>query len=104
TLDDGAAGCAAVHRHGGLVIAQDPAEAAFPGMPVAALQAVPDAIKATIALIARTVDEQARERKADARKREPKPEIRRRVEWLLSRRAEDAEGTLAGDERLSCPE
>jgi two-component system chemotaxis response regulator CheB len=39
TLDDGAAGAAAIERSGGLVIIQDPAESAYPGMPQAALAA-----------------------------------------------------------------
>jgi two-component system, chemotaxis family, protein-glutamate methylesterase/glutaminase len=39
TLDDGAAGAAAVERHGGLVAIQDPDESAYDGMPRAALSA-----------------------------------------------------------------
>jgi two-component system, chemotaxis family, protein-glutamate methylesterase/glutaminase len=38
TMDDGAAGLAAVRAVGGLALAQDPAEAAFPSMPLAAIE------------------------------------------------------------------
>jgi two-component system chemotaxis response regulator CheB len=38
TMDDGAAGLRAIRATGGLAMAQDPAEAAFPGMPGAAIE------------------------------------------------------------------
>jgi two-component system chemotaxis response regulator CheB len=42
-MDDGALGLRAIASHGGMPIVQDPEDAAFPGMPVSALQAVPEA-------------------------------------------------------------
>jgi two-component system chemotaxis response regulator CheB len=39
TLDDGAAGCAAIEKRGGLVLVQDPRESAYEGMPRAAIAA-----------------------------------------------------------------
>jgi two-component system chemotaxis response regulator CheB len=42
-LDDGAAGLAAITQRGGLGLVQRPEDARFPGMPTAALRAVPDA-------------------------------------------------------------
>jgi two-component system, chemotaxis family, protein-glutamate methylesterase/glutaminase len=44
TGQDGADGVAAVRRHGGTVIVQDPKTAQFSGMPLAALAACPDAL------------------------------------------------------------
>jgi len=38
TLDDGTAGLMTIKRHGGVTIAQEPAEAAFPGMPESAIE------------------------------------------------------------------
>src|SRR5215207_2026811 len=55
TLDDGASGLAAIARRGGTAAVQDPAEALYPGMPVAALEQVPTAFVARAAELARTV-------------------------------------------------
>ncbi|HEV7650852.1 MAG TPA: chemotaxis protein CheB [Actinophytocola sp.] len=49
SLDDGAVGAALVAKAGGAVVVQDPAEAAFAGMPCAALSAVPAATVAPVA-------------------------------------------------------
>lgn len=49
TMDDGAAGLRAVELAGGLTIVQEPAEAAFPGMPAAAIAESPNAIVCRVA-------------------------------------------------------
>lgn len=41
TLDDGTAGTAAVHAHGGITIAQEPEDAICPGMPESAIAGAP---------------------------------------------------------------
>jgi two-component system chemotaxis response regulator CheB len=38
TLDDGTAGLAAIHSHGGVTIAQEPSDAICPGMPMSAIE------------------------------------------------------------------
>jgi two-component system chemotaxis response regulator CheB len=61
TLDDGVAGLAAVRRRGGVAAVQDPQEAAYPGMPVAAIEAgVADHVlrlKELADLVCRSTDE-----------------------------------------------
>ncbi|WP_306213081.1 chemotaxis protein CheB [Actinoplanes sp. RD1] len=52
TLDDGAAGLAAVDAAGGACLVQNPADAMFPGMPAAALAVVPGARSAPAAALA----------------------------------------------------
>jgi two-component system chemotaxis response regulator CheB len=55
TLDDGAAGLAAIAQHGGVALVQRPEDAKFGGMPRAALTAVPEAIEAPAAQLARLI-------------------------------------------------
>lgn len=52
TLDDGAVGATAVERCGGLVVIQDPATSAYPGMPKAAMSATRHAHVLSIPAIA----------------------------------------------------
>ncbi|AQZ68115.1 Chemotaxis response regulator protein-glutamate methylesterase CheB [[Actinomadura] parvosata subsp. kistnae] len=60
TLDDGARGCEAIYKHGGAVAVQDLAECAFPGMPRAAMTAVPAARALPVRELAGWVLEQSR--------------------------------------------
>ncbi|MFB4319427.1 chemotaxis protein CheB [Actinomadura sp. 21ATH] len=103
-LDDGAAGGAAVRRHGGLVLVQDPAEAPFRGMPDAALEAVPDAPALPLAGLAARIDGEARE----AGEEFPEPvrdaELERRVAWLLPELPAAFEPGSTVPEGVSCPE
>ena len=59
SLDDGAAGLAAVVECGGAALVQDPRDAAFDGMPRAALRAVPNATALPATQLARKIIEWA---------------------------------------------
>jgi two-component system chemotaxis response regulator CheB len=59
SLDDGAAGLAAVAECGGVALVQEPQEAAFAGMPRAASAAVPTAEVLPVAQLARRITELA---------------------------------------------
>ena len=52
TMNDGAAGLAAVRQAGGLALVQDPAEAEFPGMPQAAIAAADPQFVAPLSMLA----------------------------------------------------
>jgi two-component system CheB/CheR fusion protein len=61
TLDDGAAGLAAIARRGGVAVVQDPHDAMHAGMPMAALTEVPDALIAPAAELGAVVNRLVRE-------------------------------------------
>jgi two-component system chemotaxis response regulator CheB len=60
TLDDGAAGAAAVERRGGLVVIQDPVESAYDGMPRAAMAATRQATVLRLPDLAHFIDQESR--------------------------------------------
>lgn len=62
TLDDGAAGLAAITTRGGAALVQDPGDARFSGMPRAAIAAVPSAVVAPAVRLAELLGERAGER------------------------------------------
>ena len=51
-MNDGAAGLVAVRQAGGLALVQEPAEAAFPGMPRAAIAAADPQFVAPLSVLA----------------------------------------------------
>lgn len=59
-LDDGAAGLRAIHRCGGIAIAQHPADAAYPEMPEAALCATPETTLMACSEMAAALDDLVR--------------------------------------------
>jgi two-component system, chemotaxis family, protein-glutamate methylesterase/glutaminase len=98
TLDDGAVGCAAIERHGGLVAIQDPAESPYTGMPRAALAVTTRAAVLKIRQIAQFLDEQCRI-PVEPVTQPADPELERYVAVLLN--PPPAAGAATG---LTCPD
>jgi len=97
-LDDGAAGCAAVERRGGLVVVQDPQESHYNGMPRAAIALTQRAVVLTVARIADFLDERTRT-EAPATPLTSDRDLERYISLLLRpTRGGEPEGGL------SCPE
>jgi two-component system chemotaxis response regulator CheB len=83
TLEDAALGCATVERRGGRVLVQDPAQAAYPGMPESALAATRHAVARPVSELAGLVSRLAAEDRP-ARDHRPEPELEAEVNRLLS--------------------
>lgn len=73
-LDDGTAGAVSVHQRGGVVLVQDPAEAAYPSMPESVIHHVPSAHIATAAAMATQVAQLCRV-PLPPQRRAPAPEL-----------------------------
>ncbi|TYB59193.1 chemotaxis protein CheB [Nonomuraea sp. PA05] len=102
TLDDGAKGCEAIDRHGGAVAVQDLSECAFPGMPGAAMTAVPAARALPVRELAGWILKQSRTPvSTEVQVRDN--EMEREIEQFLreSPALGDPEGELIA---FSCPE
>lgn len=102
-LDDGAVGSALVAHAGGLVLAQDPAEADFPAMPRAALAAAPGARSLPVTDLTSAVTTAVREAADRLTSAQPRPE-----EAPMSMTDSDDPSFLSAGEtrltRLACPE
>jgi two-component system chemotaxis response regulator CheB len=82
TLDDGAAGAAAVERRGGMVVIQDPAESAYDGMPRAAMAATRHARVLRLPELAAFIDEESR-RPVAGQAVAPDPDLERQLSVFL---------------------
>ncbi|MGK5554257.1 chemotaxis protein CheB [Actinomadura kijaniata] len=102
-LDDGAAGCAAIRQHQGLVAIQDPAEADYDGMPTAALASTGDAFCGNVEDIAHYVTERTREAVMTSG-RDRDPDLERLVDHLLEADAGWSEPPPREYSELTCPE
>jgi two-component system chemotaxis response regulator CheB len=84
TLDDGAAGAAAVERRGGLVVVQDPGESAYDGMPRAAIAATQHAQVLRLPELAAFIDRESR-RPMSGQKIAPDPDLARQLGVFLEK-------------------
>ena len=84
TLDDAALGCATVERRGGRVAVQDPAEAAYPGMPVSALTATRHAVALPVKDLALLITRLAREKAELPDDDDPKGDLEEEISRLLN--------------------
>jgi two-component system, chemotaxis family, protein-glutamate methylesterase/glutaminase len=82
TLDDGAAGAAAVERRGGVALVQDPGESAYDGMPRAAIAATRHATVLRLAELAAFIDRESR-RPVSGPEPGPDPDLARQLDVFL---------------------
>jgi len=82
TLDDGAAGAAAVERRGGVVAIQDPGESAYDGMPRAAMAATRHAKVLRLTELAAFIDQESR-RPVSGQTVGPDPYLERQLSVFL---------------------
>ncbi len=82
TLDDGAAGAAAVERRGGIVAIQDPGESAYAGMPRAAMAATRNSRVMRLADLAAFIDTESR-RPVPGQAIPPDPDLDRQLSVFL---------------------
>jgi two-component system chemotaxis response regulator CheB len=102
TLDDGAAGAAAVERQGGVVVVQDPGESAYDGMPRAAIAATRHATVLRLPELAAFIDTESR-RPVSGPQIEPDPDLARQLSVFLdpSRQPAAQPSQWSG---VTCPE
>ena len=98
--DDGAAGLATIARFGGATIVQDPADAAYPAMPRAAIAAVAVDHVVPVAKIGTLLGELAQQPAPDVLA-EPDPLLDEEIETALT--IPDGAGVLAGFPGYGCP-
>jgi two-component system chemotaxis response regulator CheB len=102
TLDDGAAGCAAVERNGGLVLIQEPGDSAYEGMPRAALAVTRHPRVARLTDMGAVLDAEARQA-VTAAMPGPDPDLQRQIDVFLGV-APPAAGASESWSGVTCPE
>jgi two-component system, chemotaxis family, protein-glutamate methylesterase/glutaminase len=102
TLDDGAAGAAAVERRGGLVAVQDPDESAYDGMPRAAIAATRRAKVLRLSELAAFIDSESR-RPPSEPETTPDPDLVRQLSVFLEPTPRPAARPSAWS-GVTCPE
>jgi two-component system chemotaxis response regulator CheB len=102
TLDDGAAGCAAVERRGGLVLVQDPEESSYEGMPRAALAATKTGRALRLREMAAALDKEVRQPLPGVPE-PPDPDLDRQLSVFLSPAPRPAARPSAWS-GVTCPE